>query len=95
MAKIPQTKTKGVAKVPVVLQLEMLECGAACLDMILAYYGKFLPLEQVRSDCGVNRNGSIASNIIKAAKGYGLDYKAYKMEPEDLQKQGTYPCIIH
>ena len=44
--------TKGVAKVPVVMQMETLECGAASLDMILAYYGKWIPLEQVREDCG-------------------------------------------
>ena len=47
-----------VAKVPVVMQLEALECGAASLCMILAFYGKWLPLEQVRKDCGVSRDGS-------------------------------------
>lgn len=49
--------TKGVAKVPVVMQLEALECGAASLAMILAYYEKWIPLEQVRADCGVSRDG--------------------------------------
>ena len=55
--------TSGVAKVPVVMQLEDLECGAASLTMILAYYGKWIPLEQIRSDCGVSRDGSNAKNI--------------------------------
>ena len=54
--------------VPVVMQLEALECGAACLTMILAYYGKWMPLEQVRSDCGVSRDGSNAKKYIKGSK---------------------------
>lgn len=82
-------------KVPIVMQLETLECGAACLSMILAYHGKWLPLEKVRADCGVSRDGSNAKNMVKAAQSYGLKTKAYKYEPEDLQKQGTFPCIIH
>ena len=47
---------KGVAKVPLIMQMEELECGAACLTMVMAYYGKWLPLEQVRRDCGVSRH---------------------------------------
>ena len=54
-AKEPVTGKK-VAKVPVIMQLEALECGAACLDMVLAYYGKWIPLEKVRKDCGVSRD---------------------------------------
>ena len=87
--------TKGVAKVPVVMQMEALECGAASLAMILAYYGKWIPLEQVRVDCGVSRDGSNARNVLRAARSYGLAAKGYRYEPEDLKKSGKFPCIIH
>lgn len=93
--KIKTTITKGVAKVPVIMQMEVLECGAASLAMILAYFGKWIPLEQVREDCGVSRDGSNAKNVLKAARSYGLIAKGYRYEPEDLKKNGKFPCIIH
>ena len=82
-------------KVPVVMQLEALECGAACLCMILAYHEKWIPLEQVRSDCGVSRDGSKAKNILAAARGYGLLADGYRLEPDYLKEEGKFPCIIH
>ena len=85
----------GVAKVPVIMQMEALECGAACLAMVLAYYQKWIPLEQVRLDCGVSRDGSNMKNVYLAAKNYGLDVHGYQMEVDTLKKQGTFPCIIH
>lgn len=93
--KMNQPLTKGVARVPVIMQLEMLECGAACLAMIMGYYGKWITLEQARVDCGVSRDGSSAKNIMRAAKGYGLKVHAYKLEPEALLKEGPFPCMIH
>ena len=93
--KVKETVTKGVAKVPIIMQLEALECGAACLAMVMAYYGKWIPLEQVRSDCGVSRDGSNAKNIYLAAENYGFEVKAYKMTPDSLKKEGDFPCIIH
>ena len=93
--KIKTPLTKGVAKVPVVMQMEALECGAASLTMILAYYGKWIPLEQVRADCGVSRDGSNAKNVLKAARSYGLIAKGYRYEPDELKKNGKFPCIIH
>ena len=96
MAKRIKTPlTKGVAKVPVVMQLEALECGAASLTMILAYYGKWIPLEQVRIDCGVSRDGSNARSVLRAARHYGLSAQGYRYEPEALRANGTFPCIVH
>ena len=93
--KIKAPIKKGVAKVPVVMQLEALECGAACLCMLMAYYGKWIPLEQVRADCGVSRDGSNARNILKAARSYGFTAQGYRYEPESLREKGTFPCIVH
>nr|6MPZ_A Chain A, Double Glycine Motif Protease domain from AMS/PCAT Transporter [Lachnospiraceae bacterium C6A11]6MPZ_B Chain B, Double Glycine Motif Protease domain from AMS/PCAT Transporter [Lachnospiraceae bacterium C6A11]6MPZ_C Chain C, Double Glycine Motif Protease domain from AMS/PCAT Transporter [Lachnospiraceae bacterium C6A11]6MPZ_D Chain D, Double Glycine Motif Protease domain from AMS/PCAT Transporter [Lachnospiraceae bacterium C6A11] len=90
-----QPVTRGRAKVPVIMQMEALECGAASLAMVLAYYKKWVPLEQVRVDCGVSRDGSNALNVLKAARNYGLEAKGYRYEPEKLKKEGTFPCIIH
>lgn len=86
---------KGYVKVPVVMQMEALECGAASLTMILAYHKKWLPLEQVRKDCGVSRDGSSAKNVLLAARSYGMEAKGYRLEPEQLRAQVTFPCIIH
>ncbi len=83
-----------IAKVPVVMQMEALECGAASLCMVLAYYGKWLPLEQVRADCGVSRDGSNAKNLLIAARAYGLKAQGYRMEPSALRNI-VFPAIIH
>ena len=93
--KIAPTLTRGVAKVPVVMQLEALECGAASLAMLMAYYGKWVPLEEVRLSCGVSRDGSKAKNIYLAAQHYGFSVKAMRMTPESLQTKGQFPCILH
>lgn len=90
-----QPVQKGVAKVPFIMQMEALECGAACLAMVLAYYRKWVPLEQVRRDCGVSRDGSNGKSILIAARSYGLIAKGYRYEPDYLRDNGTFPCIAH
>ena len=93
--RVKEPVKKGVAKVPVIMQMEALECGAACLTMVLAYYEKWIPLEKVRVDCGVSRDGSNAGNVLKAARYYGLVADGYKLEPQMLIDNAVFPCIIH
>ncbi len=85
---------KKRVKVPVVMQMEALECGAAALCMVLAYYHKWVPLEQLRQDCGVSRDGSNAMNILRAARGYGMEAKAYRYSDLDELRKIEYPCIL-
>lgn len=74
--------------------MEATECGAASLSMIFGYFGKFLPLEQMRIETGVSRDGCNAGNIMRAAKRYGLECRGFRREPEALREIET-PCIIH
>ena len=93
--KIASAIKKKYTRVPVIMQLEALECGAASLAMVMAYYDKWVPLEQVRSDCGVSRDGSNARNIAKAAKSYGFNVRAFSRTPKSIREKGVFPCIIH
>lgn len=71
-------------RVPLVLQFEMVECGAASLSMILKYYGLYIGLPELRVACGVSRDGSNMLSIKQAAMNYNLDVRAYKTKADEL-----------
>ena len=93
--KIPAPATKGVAKTPVIMQMEAMECGAACLAMVLAYYGKWIPLSRLRKFCGTSRDGVKLSTVAKTARSLGLNAQGYRYDTEDFFQKAAFPCIVH
>jgi ABC-type bacteriocin/lantibiotic exporter with double-glycine peptidase domain len=93
LQKIKQLLRRG--RVPVLLQISMVECGAACLAMLLSYYGRKTSVSEVRERCGVGRDGLSALSIVKAARSYGMRVRALSLQGENEFRFVTLPAIVH
>ncbi|HET8839888.1 MAG TPA: ABC transporter transmembrane domain-containing protein [Ktedonobacteraceae bacterium] len=89
-----QRRLRRSRHIPVLYQMATVECGAACLAMILSYYGRATSVSEVRDRCHVGRDGLSALDIVKAARNYNLRVRAVTVR-EDTLKRVTLPAIIH
>ncbi len=92
--KIKKLCSRQRVKVPLVLQMELMECGAASLAMIFAFYKKIIPLEVMRDECGCSRDGSTASSLLKVAKRHNMHAVGYKEHSIDNLQNYKLPIIL-
>lgn len=81
-------------KTPSIIQIEASECGAVSLAIVLQFFNKYVPVEELRVACEVSRDGSNARNIVEAARQYGLEAEGYDLKVSDLTDNEAVPSIL-
>ena len=81
-------------RTPLLLQLTQTECGAACLGIVLAHFGRWVSIEELRETCSVGRDGCNAADVFRAARRYGLDAKGWRRQPRELRRM-PLPMILY
>ena len=94
MKHVPKANGRHRVHTPLVLQMHMSECGAACLGAVLAHYGRWVPLHELRQTCSVSRDGSTAADIVHAARQYGLESNGWRKDVDELHSI-PLPAVLH
>ena len=89
----PAPTPRRRARTPMMLQLTETECGAACLGIVLAHFGRWVSIEELRESCSVGRDGCTAADIFRAAQRYGLETRGWRRQPKDLRRM-PLPMIL-